>query len=525
MRRIRLFDTTLRDGDQAAGFAFPAEKKLSLARALADAGVDIIETGFPLSSPAEFEVCRRIALELSGPLTAVMCRGRLKDIEETAKVFEGGIPGVLHISLPVSKIHIAVKLGMTEKELLRLAVEAVSFASGLVPAVELGAEDASRADPAFLLDYCAAALEAGAGIINMADTLGICSPLQIADLAALLQRKIPPLASGEAVLSVHCHNDFGLACANTLAAIAAGCRQAEVSVSGIGERAGNAALEEVAANLLVHPELYHARTGIHPQKLAPLALLAAESSGTAGSPIKPLSGWNIRSHSSGIHQQGLSKRTETYSLPVMEDLTLSPERIVLSRHSGQSGVALFARLYCGLELEGETLARVTGLVKAAPGTATGITEFICILADLRALPAAYRGPLRWVSFSETADAVRYRIRASLRRYKEGAPSGKSYPLRGEGNTLAGAALGAVSAFTGIPLRLRRLAVNGTGELFRLYAEISAPGTGLYAVERTGAVPGLLLLECCLDAVNGMELASAYHSPGLKLSGTSIFIIL
>jgi 2-isopropylmalate synthase len=565
MRRITVFDTTLRDGDQAAGFAFPAEKKLVLVRALAEAGVDIIETGFPLSSSADFEVCRRAALDLAGfkpersgrpedagqdgpgtgaPLSAVMCRGRLKDIAETAKVFKGGISGVLHISLPVSKTHIAAKLNKSEKELLALAFETVSFAAGLTKTVELGAEDASRAEPAFLLDYCETALDAGAAIINIADTLGALTPGRTARLVTYLCRRITRFASRKAVLSVHCHNDFGLAGANTLAALEAGCGQAEVSVSGIGERAGNAALEELAVNLLARPELYRARTGLCLEKLPALINLTAEISGTAGSPMKPLSGWNSRAHGSGIHQQGLLKNAETYSLPLLERLSFVPERIVLSRHSGQAGARLFARRYCGLDLEEEALSRLTGLIKNAAETTTGLSEFIRILAGLDLLPSAYPGPLFPVSFTErlnfgpeiapdkkgaqdkaaakgslshTARAAPdfgstgeagtplYRISAVLRRYRGTEVSGEPRVLEGDGSNQAGTIIQAVSAFSGYKLQLKRFALNGAGGKIRLYAEIAAKENRLYAIERIGSSAGLLFIQCCLDAVNGAAL--------------------
>jgi 2-isopropylmalate synthase len=451
-----------------------------------------------------------------------MCRGRLKDIEATARVFQGGIPGVIHISLPVSKTHISVKFGKTEKELLVLAREAVSFAAGLVPVVELGAEDASRADAAFLTDYCASALDAGAGIINIADTLGIGTPSGIAELVGLLYRAIPAFAAGRAVLSIHCHNDFGLACANTLAAIEAGCGQVEVAVAGIGERAGNAALEEVLANLLAHPELYHARTGILPEKLASLLALTAAAAGTAGSPLKPVSGWNSRAHSAGLHQQGLSKNTATYTPPLPMYPAPVPERIVLSRHSGRAGIALFARRYCGMEVAAETLSRLRDLVKTACGSTTGLTEFIRMLADIQALPPTYPGLFIRTAWSETAgsDAEKgawYRINAALTRYRGPASSPGSperFPLSGDGETWTKVVPQAVSAGTGMKLELTRLGITGAGDKLRVYAEITALEDRMYGIERIGASPGLLLLDCCLDAVNAATLAGCSNPAAL-----------
>jgi 2-isopropylmalate synthase len=511
VRRITVFDTTLRDGDQAAGFAFSVKQKLAIARELAEAGVDIIETGFPLSSSADFDVCRLAARELAGTqrkvLTAVLCRGRLEDIRETARVFEGGLPGVLHISLPVSKNHIGVKLGKTEKDVLKMAAEAVSFAAGLASDVELGGEDASRADPAFLLDYCAAAVTAGASRVNIADTVGAMTPEKFYELVDFLFKGIPQFSSGKAVLSVHCHNDLGLACANTLAAIKAGCGQIEVSVSGIGERAGNAALEEVYANLEAHPDEYAAYTGIEAEKIGGLVSLTAEASGAAFL-IKPLAGWNTRAHSSGIHQQGLSRDGETYTLGVLERINLVPERIVLSRHSGQAGVQLFAKRYCGLDLDEDALSRIASLIKAPGRGSTGITEFLCMLAGLEKPAAGVPPPLVCVSFSaahrlsvnETGETPFVRAAALVAPFRSAE---KSREAAAEAESESAAVLELAAAFSGIRLALKKLRINGCGNRIRLYAEISAAGK-LYALERSGASSGMLLFQCCLDVINAQS---------------------
>jgi 2-isopropylmalate synthase len=507
VRRIRVFDASLRDGDQAAGFAFSPEAKLSLARSLAEAGVDIIETGFPLSSRTDFETCRRAALEMADfrgekgrrVLTALMCRGKIQDITETAKVFAGGLEGVLHLSLPVSKAHIEAKLRTTEKAVLALARQAVGLAAGLSSHVELGAEDASRARPDFLADYCETALDAGARTINIADTLGALCPEQFAGLVAFLMEKVPRFASGEAVLSVHCHNDMGLACANTLAAVQAGCGQMEVTVCGIGERAGNAALEEVFANLEARPEVYRARTGLAPEKLKSLVRLAAGLTGTAASPMKPVCGWNARAHSSGIHQQGVSRRRGIYGLPIMEKLSLVPERIVLSRHSGQAGVRLLAKRCFALDLDKEAAARVTALVKDAPGPLTGISEFLCMLA----VPED-AAPLVCTRFSAVCtggagtEENQTGVRVSAVVSRRGRPGGSE--VSGEGPTETAAVLNAAQTLSEDGLKLTYSAMNGCGNKIRLYAEIIAAGK-LCAVERIGPQSGLLLFECCLDALN------------------------
>lgn len=539
MRRIRVLDTTLRDGDQAAGFAFSPEAKYTLARALALAGVDIIETGFPLSNGADFEICRILAREISGlsvpggedgdtarrPLTSVMCRGRAEDIRKSAEVFAGGVPGVLHISLPVSRIHITEKLGKTESELIALAVEAVSFAKGFAPLVELGAEDSGRADRGFLREYCEAAAAAGADVVNVSDTLGVLAPEELAALVRFLRKKVPAFAAGYsaadnspaaadypgACLSVHCHNDLGLACANTLAAVRAGCGQIEVSVLGIGERAGNAALEEVAANLDARPGLYRAVTGLSPEKIAALLPLAMKVAGAGVSPMKPLAGWNVRAHGSGIHQQGLSRSPAAYRPPLLERWAITPERIVLSRHSGQAGVRIFARRYCGIDLDDETLAAVTAEIKAAPGTATGITEFLRILARLEKLPVGFPRPLVCVSFTETQERAmgrtKFKVVASVSSGE--CPPEKTLNICGEGEDEPAAVLQALKATAylfgrdnsgNLNFAIRRTETSACGNRVRLYAETGFNGK-IYGIERTGVSAGYLLFACGLDVIN------------------------
>jgi 2-isopropylmalate synthase len=508
VRPLRIFDTTLRDGDQAAGFAFfPAEKR-ALARALIDAGADIVETGFPLSSPADFELCRSLAEEFPGR-TAVMCRGRREDIAATAKIFAGGVPGLLHISLPVSEIHIRTKLGISGGELVRRAAELAAYATGLVSDIELGAEDATRAEHRFLADYCGAAFAAGVRIVNIADTLGIACPEEFGGLVAFLRRAFP--GSG---ISVHCHNDLGLALANTLRAVEAGCDQVEVSAGGIGERAGNAALEELCLNLHARPAHYGVSTGLKLEKLKPLIALLRNFSAIDG-PLKPVWGWNIRSHASGIHQQGLARKAETYANPALEGVYRESERIILSRHSGRAGLRLFARRYCGLELEDAVLGEILNRLKAIPGPLLGLTEFLCMLGDLGALPPDRKRPLVCRFFLETIEngveepkiaggnagaggKTRYTIRALLAEYES---AGSGVTLGGEGESRGEAVLGALGPVGGGGLSITRIGLCGSGPRLRLYVELKL-GDHDFAVERRGDSAGALLFACCLDALNG-----------------------
>jgi 2-isopropylmalate synthase len=375
-----------------------------------------------------------------------------------------------------------------------------------VPDVELGAEDAFRADRDFLLEYCRAALDAGARRINIADTLGASSPGEVRDLVAFLCSRIPAFdaeAKG-AVLSIHCHNDMGLACANTLAVLEAGCGQAELSVSGIGERAGNAALEEVGANTSMRSQELGLYTNLKPEKFPKLIAMAAAMAGGAFSLMKPLLGWNTRSHGSGIHQQGLSRNAETYSLPSLERWTTVPERIVLSRHSGRAGAALFAERYCGLALDEETVILLTEKIKDSE-TVTGITEFLCILSDMGKLPAGFPGPFIRLSFTETftgpgnrAAPEETRVNAVLGVY--GAAEGMR-EISGAGENAAAAVSQTLRGLCGWKAEFSPVAVNGYGDRIRLYTEIAAPSGRRYALERIGPSATELLLLCGLDAAN------------------------
>jgi 2-isopropylmalate synthase len=372
--------------------------------------------------------------------------------------------------------------------------------------VELGAEDAFRADRDFLLEYCRAALGAGARRVNIADTLGSASPGEVRDLAGFLCSRIPcfaPEAKG-AVLSIHCHNDLGLACANTLAALEAGCGQAELSVSGIGERAGNAALEEVAANIEIRSGETGLYTGLRPEKLPKLISMAAAMAGGAFSPMKPLSGWNTRSHGSGIHQQGLSRNAGTYSLPSLERWTTAPERIVLSRHSGRAGTALFAERYCGIELDEKTSALTAEKIKNSE-TLTGLTEFLCILSDMGKLPALFPGPFIRLSFTGTFTGPapeRSQVGAVIGVY--GAAEG-TREISGAGPDEAAAVSQALERLCGWKPEFSPPALNGSGGRIRLYTEIAPPSGRRYALERTGPSAAELLLLCGLDAVNAETL--------------------
>ncbi|MDR1491785.1 MAG: hypothetical protein LBT05_03565 [Planctomycetaceae bacterium] len=494
MRRITVFDTTLRDGDQAAGLAFSRSDKPSLALALADAGVDVVEAGFPFSSDADFYACRETAAILRGSpaKTAMMCRARGAEIRRTANIL--GESGVLHLTLPVSDAHLVAAGNLTHTQLIEKAVKAVTFAAGMLSSLEVGAEDATRANVDFLCDYCEAVIAAGATVVNIADTLGVLTPPQIKTLIQTLRTRVSGFRN--AALSVHCHNDFGLATANVLAAVEAGCDQIEATVGGLGERAGNAALEEIAVNLALHPETYRAATGIRLESLADLTATFCRSAGISLGPLKPLTGWNVRAHASGIHQRGAAISKDNYSSEFVRMFGKIPERIVLSRHSGRAGVCLAAEQN-GLEaLDDDEAERILERIKRSDKRTFGVTEFYTLAGEFRLLPFGVPKPFCCSAYSEYHYDGYSRVMATL---------SDNRTVVGEGLTAENAVLNAAREFFGLELSLLRMELNGRDGQYRFYAEIAIPGEENAAVERCGALPGRLLFECLLDAINRSQL--------------------
>ncbi|UXD21215.1 2-isopropylmalate synthase [Ignicoccus pacificus DSM 13166] len=324
-KRVRIFDTTLRDGEQTPGISFTKEQKLQIARQLAKLGVASIEAGFPASSAGEFENVRAIARERLGPEIVGLARSTKKDID---KALDADVDAI-HVFIAASDIHLKYKLRMTREEALRAAVEAVEYAKSHGVTVEFSPEDATRADLDYLYQVVKAVTDAGADRIDIPDTVGVMTPTRM----KYLTKHVLPAAQGR-IVSVHCHNDFGLAVANSIAGIEAGAQQAHVTVNGIGERAGNAALEEVVAALEF---LLHVNTGIKTELLYETSLLVSKLSGIPIPPNKPIVGANAFAHESGIHVHGIINNPFTYE-PIRPEMVGQRRRIVLGKHSGRHGV-------------------------------------------------------------------------------------------------------------------------------------------------------------------------------------------
>ncbi len=354
--KIFIFDTTLRDGEQSPGASMNIQEKFRLARQLAKLGVDIIEAGFPVASKGDFDCVKNIADNLGGGVqVAGLARCNKKDIDAAWDALKNGVNPRIHTFLATSEIHMKHKLRMSPEQVLELAVESVRYAASLTPNVEFSAEDASRSDLDFVCKVFTAVIDAGATTLNFPDTTGYALPDEFAAKIAYLMENIPNI--DRAVLSVHCHNDLGLAVANSLAAVKAGARQVECTVNGLGERAGNTAMEELVMAIRTRSDLVDVRTGIDTRHIYPTSRLVSNITGMPVQPNKAIVGANAFAHESGIHQDGVLKERTTYEIMNPEDIGLSKGNIVLGKHSGRH--ALRDRIESmGYRLTDEELNRV-----------------------------------------------------------------------------------------------------------------------------------------------------------------------
>ncbi|MGQ9584717.1 MAG: 2-isopropylmalate synthase [Anaerolineae bacterium] len=336
MDHVLIFDTTLRDGEQSPGATLNIDEKLEIARQLARLRVDVIEAGFPVASPGDFEAVRRIALEVGvggGPVIAALARCNREDIERAWEAVRHAARPRLHTFLATSDIHLRYKLGVSREECIRRVREMVRYARTLCGDVEFSPEDAGRSDPAFLYVVLAEAVQAGATTLNIPDTVGYMTPDEFGGLIRGIVEHVP--GARDAVISVHCHNDLGLATANTLAGLRAGARQAEVTVNGIGERAGNTSLEEVVMALHTRPQFYGLRTSVDTTQITRTSRMVSTYTGLPVQPNKAVVGANAFAHEAGIHQDGILKNPLTYEIMRPETVGLTETSLVLGKHSGR----------------------------------------------------------------------------------------------------------------------------------------------------------------------------------------------
>ncbi|MBN1113890.1 MAG: 2-isopropylmalate synthase [Oligoflexia bacterium] len=330
---VLIFDTTLRDGEQVPGASLTKAEKIEIAKQLEKLNVDVIEAGFPISSPGDFDAVRAISEELTTPIIAGLCRAVKKDIESCAQALKKAKRGRIHTFIGTSDIHVKYITNSTREDILQRSVDAVKFAREFCDDVEYSAMDATRTDFEYLCRIVEETIKAGAGIINIPDSVGYSTPEEFGLLIKNLMNKVPNI--DKAIISVHCHNDLGMATANSLSAVLNGARQVECTINGLGERAGNAAIEEIAMALKVRNDFYKTNTNINTKEIYATSKLLTKLTGLAVQANKAIVGQNAFAHASGIHQDAILKKEDTFGIMSPESIGLNGHSIVLTSRSGR----------------------------------------------------------------------------------------------------------------------------------------------------------------------------------------------
>ncbi len=336
--RITIFDTTLRDGEQSPGCSMNRQEKLRLAHQLDRLGVDVIEAGFPIASDGDFESVKAIAAAVRRPIIAALARAWQPDIERAWEALKGAARPRIHVFLATSDIHLQYKLRISRDQCLAQARESIRFAKSLCQDVEFSPEDATRTDPDFLCHVLDAVVEAGATTLNIPDTVGYTVPAEFGELITTIRQRVKGIEN--ATISAHCHNDLGMAVANALAAVAAGARQVECTINGIGERAGNASLEEIVMAMRVRPDKFAYETGVVSEQIFGASQMLSEITGVPVQPNKAITGRNAFAHEAGIHQDGYLKNPLTYEIMTPQSVGVPDSKLVLGKHSGRHALGL-----------------------------------------------------------------------------------------------------------------------------------------------------------------------------------------
>jgi 2-isopropylmalate synthase len=389
--RVLILDTSLRDGEQAQGCSMNIKEKLQLARKLQLLGVDIIEAGFPVASPGEAEAVRLIAGEVEGPIIAAFARCTEKDILAAWEALSGCARPRIHTCLSTSDIHLTFDLKIGREEALHKAANMVAIARSLCVDIEFSAQDATRSDHGYLCEVLQAVVEAGATTLNICDTVGYSTPTEYAGLMRVIRDRMRN--AEHVVLSAHCHDDLGLAVANSLAAVEAGARQAECTINGIGERAGNASLEEIAMVLHVRRDLYSVETGIRREEIYSTSCLLAKILGFEPQPNKAIVGRNAFAHEAGMHQHGVLNNPLCYEIMKPESVGAPVNRIVLGKHSGRNALSHKLR-EMGHELSAEEINRVYQEFVRLADSKKHICDqdLVSLLAAINVMPVAPKAP-------------------------------------------------------------------------------------------------------------------------------------
>jgi 2-isopropylmalate synthase len=476
MDRVQIFDTTLRDGEQSPGATMNVEEKLVIARQLEHLGVDVIEAGFAASSEGDFEAVRRVAEAVSRPIVLSLARTREQDVDRAIRAVERAKRPGVHIFIATSDIHLKHKLMMSRRDVLDAAVWAVSRAKKHLDYVEFSAEDASRSDPEYLCEIFAAVIEAGARTINVPDTTGYALPEEYGALFRMLRERVA--GADRVIWSAHCHNDLGLAVANSLAAVQNGARQIECTVNGIGERAGNTAMEEIVMAIKTRAERFGADTGIVTEQIYPTSRLLAQITGIPIPINKPIVGDNAFAHEAGIHQDGVLKYRLNYEIMKPETVGLDSNRLVLGKHSGRH--AFVARLQqLGLDLGDIDMNRAFERFKALADSKKNVydEDLIALIAQESLRGVRDRYELVYLNVTSSSMAVPHAT-VKLR------VDGEEALGQGTGDGMVDACFKAISEIVGRRPELQRYAVKaitgGTdaqGEVSCLVSEDGSTVTG------------------------------------------------
>ncbi len=388
--RVLVFDTTLRDGEQSPGASMTIEEKLMLAEQLERLRVDIIEAGFPISSDGDFESVRRIAQKIHTITIAGLARASKGDIDRCWAAVRSAAKPRIHVFIATSDIHLKYKLKKTRDEVLEEARQSVAYAKSLCPDVEFSAEDSTRSDLPYLCRIVESVIDAGANVVNIPDTVGYTFPTEYAERIQYLRAHVPNI--GKTVLSVHCHNDLGLAVANSLIAIQNGVRQVECTINGIGERAGNASLEEIVMSLRTRKDLFGIETGINTHEIFPSSSMVTNLTGMIVQPNKAIVGRNAFAHEAGIHQDGVIKEKLTYEIMRPEDVGIKESKLVMGKHSGRHALR---RRYeeLGFDLSDAELEKAYTLIKQVADRKKEVFDedlIVTVRDALRIAPTVYK---------------------------------------------------------------------------------------------------------------------------------------
>ena len=449
--RVIIFDTTLRDGEQSPGCSMTPPEKLRVAKALADLGVDVIEAGFPAASKGDWESVQAIAREVLGPVICGLARCNRDDIEKAFGAIKDAPRHRIHLFLATSAIHREHKLNMAKEEILKTAVECVRFAKSLAEDIEFSPEDASRTELEFLAEVVEAAIDAGATTINVPDTVGYTTPQEFAEVFAYLKRHVKGIE--RAVLSVHCHNDLGMAVANSLSAAVAGARQIECTINGIGERAGNCSLEEVVMALATRASFYGLTTGIQTNRLYPTSRLLASITGQPIPRNKAVIGENAFAHESGIHQHGMLKNAATYEIMRPEDVGMSRSTLVLGKHSGRHAFRERVK-ELGFELDELELNRVFEDFKALADKKKELFD-----GDIEALVLRAEGASHGPWSLANLDIATHSGAPSSATVRLQHADGRMVERQAQGDGAVDATYKAIEAATGVHVAVRKFEVH------------------------------------------------------------------